>query len=140
MRKLIYIFAVLAAFSCSPEGTQQEDYTDFDRVPLQSKIQNVQPMTGIVLWSNNGRCATFKDKIQLEFAYMLYNDVCKGKDQFDWTPMDRLLEQVASRGHQLVVRFRYTYVGQQCSVPDYIKEWPGYEETMAKIKDFLKDK
>lgn len=63
---------------------------------------------------------------------MLYNDVCKEKDVFDWTPMDKLLEKVASRGHQLVVRFRYAYVGQQCAVPDYIKAWPGYEETVGK--------
>lgn len=132
IQRFIYILTLLAAISCTPTGTQPEDYSDFERIPLKSTIENVQPMTGIVLWSTNGRCATFKDKIQLEFAYMLYNDVCKGKDQFDWTPMDRLLEQVASRGHQLVVRFRYTYVGQQCSVPDYIKAWPGYEETVAK--------
>lgn len=132
MKLYIYLLIAIAAMSCTPSGTGQEDYTSFDRIPLQSKVENVQPMTGIVLWTTNGRCTTFKNNIQLEFAYMLYNDVCKGKDIYDWTPMDNLLEQVASRGHQLVVRFRYTYVGKQCSVPDYIKEWPGYEETVAK--------
>ena len=137
IQRILYIITIFAAISCTPTGTQPEDYSDFERIPLKSKIENVQPMTGIVLWTTNGRSATFKDKIQLEFAYMLYNDVCKGKDQFDWTPMDRLLEQVASRGHQLVVRFRYTYVGQQCSVPDYIKAWPGYEETVAKSEGKL---
>lgn len=130
MKLFIYLFTLLATLSCTPEG--KGDYADFDRVPLQSEIQNVQPMTGIVLWSNHGRCITSKDKIQLEYNYMLYNDVCKEKDVFDWTPMDNLLEKVASRGHQLVVRFRYSYVGQQCAVPDYIKAWPGYEETVGK--------
>ena len=131
MKKIFTLIAIMAAAACTPSGKDQE-YADFDRVPLQSKVENVQPMTGIVLWTTNGRCVTGKDKIQLEFAYMLYNDVCKGKDVYDWTPMDKLLEQVAARGHQLVVRFRYTYVGQQCSVPDYIKAWPGYEETVGK--------
>ena len=102
------------------------------RVPLQSEIQNIQPMTGIVLWSNNALCETEKDKLQLEFAYLLYSDICKEKDVYDWSSMDALLEEVASRGHQLVMRYRYTYVGQQCAVPDYIKEWPGYEETVGK--------
>ena len=132
MKALSYILILFIVSGCNIFSGQQEDYSDFERIPLQSRVENVQPMTGVVLWNNNGWAKSAKDKIQLEYSYMLYNDVCKGKDQFDWTPMDRLLEQVASRGHQLVVRFRYTYVGQQCAVPDYIKAWPGYEETVGK--------
>lgn len=105
-----------------------EDYTT--RVPLQSALTHVQPMTGIVLWSTSG--ANKKEYVQLEYAYMLYSDVCKEKDVFDWTPMDNLLKQVAARGHQVVVRFRYTYPGYSCAVPAYIKSWPGYEATNAK--------
>ena len=100
------------------------------RVALQSEIDHVQPMTGIVLWNTSG--SNKKDYVQLEFSYMLYNDVCKEKDVFDWTPMDKLLEEVSARGHQAVVRFRYTYPGYSCAVPDYIKSWPGYEATNSK--------
>ena len=123
---------ILAVASCTPSDKSKGEYADFDRVPLQSKVENVQPMTGIVLWNTNGRSTTAKDKIQLEFSYMLYSDVCKELGVYDWTTVDRLLEQAASRGHQAVIRFRYTYVGQQCAVPDYIKAWPGYEETVGK--------
>ena len=100
------------------------------RVPLQSAITHVQPMTGIVLWNTSG--SVKKDYVQLEYSYMLYNDVCKEKDVFDWTPMDKLLEQVAARGHQAVVRFRYTYPGYASAVPDYIKKMDGYEAIWAK--------
>ena len=100
------------------------------RVPFQSAITHVQPMTGIVLWNTSS--AVKKEYVQLEFSYMLYNDVCKEKDEFDWTPMDKLLKEAAARGHQVVVRFRYTYPGYSCAVPDYIKEWPGYEATNGK--------
>ena len=100
------------------------------RVPLQSAITHVQPMTGIVLWNTSG--SVKKDYVQLEYSYMLYNDVCKEKDVFDWTPMDKLLEQVAARGHQAVVRFRYTYQGYASAVPDYIKKMDGYEAIWAK--------
>ncbi len=101
-----------------------------DRVPLSASLTGVQPMTGIVLWNTSG--SKTKSYVQLEYSYMLYNDVCKEKDVFDWGAMDRLLEGVASRGHQAVVRFRYTYPGYSCAVPDYIKKWPGYEATNAK--------
>ena len=90
------------------DGIDENAYNHFERVALQSEIENVQPMTGLVLWTDNSRSESMKDCIQLEFAYMLYNQVCKEKDVYDWTPMDNLLEEVASRGHQLVVRFRYT--------------------------------
>lgn len=114
------------------DGVNVNQYDDFERVALQSEIQNVQPMTGIVLWTDSSKSESIKDCIQLEFAYMLYNQVCKEKDVYDWTPMDNLLDEVASRGHQLVVRFRYTYVGKSCAVPDYIKAWEGYEELSGK--------
>ena len=136
MKTLIALLTVMTlSLSCSSTNTETPDntnYEDFERVALKSEIKNIQPMTGIVLWTTNGRCSTYPDHLQLEFAYMLYNDVCKAKDVYDWTPMDKLLAQVAERGHQLVVRFRYTYVGEECSVPDYIKAWPGYEETRGK--------
>lgn len=100
------------------------------KVPLEASVTHVQPMTGIVLWNTSS--AVRKSYVQLEFSYMLYNDVCKEKDVYDWTPMNKLLKEVAGRGHQAVVRFRYTYPGYSCAVPDYIKSWPGYEATNAK--------
>ena len=139
MKKLWIPLMLVLACACTPKQTQdvepdnQEeaapDLTGFTKVSLKSNVTKVQPMTGIVTWSDS-RYKT--DDIQLEFSYMLYNDVCKEKDVYDWTPMDNLLAEVASRGHQVVVRFRYTYVGKSCAVPDYIKNWPGYEETKGK--------
>lgn len=125
---------LLAVIGCASGSGQlgEADFADFDRVPLQSAVTGVQPMTGITLWTNNEKSLTEKDKFQLEFAYLLYSDVCKEKDVYDWSSLDNLLEEVASRGHQLVLRYRYTYVGQVCAVPDYIKAWPGYEETVGK--------
>ena len=67
MKHLLYILSLLAAICCTPAGEQsgtgsgsnpEFDYTSFERVPLQSKIRNIQPMTGVVLWHNNSKCAT----------------------------------------------------------------------------------
>lgn len=116
------------ATSCNVE---ESAFPDYERVALQSEITGVQPMTGIVVWNTSG-AARVADYVQLEFSYMLYNDVCKEKDVFDWTPMDKLLEEVASRGHQAIVRFRYTYPGYTSAVPDYIKALPDYELRTAK--------
>ena len=107
--------------------TVPEAYAGLSRVSLKSSVTKVQPMTGIVMW------APYKsDDISLEYSYMKYNDICKEKDVYDWTKLDNLLEGIASRGHQAVIRFHYTYVGQRCTVPDYIKALPGYEDKKGK--------
>ena len=131
--KRLFLLLSVAAVSCSCEviPTPEPEPAEYGtRIPLQSAITHVQPMTGIVLWNTSG--SNKKEYVQLEFSYMLYNDVCKEKDEFDWTPMDKLLQEVAARGHQAVVRFRYTYPGYSCAVPDYIKSWAGYEATNGK--------
>ncbi|MBP5637790.1 MAG: DUF4832 domain-containing protein [Bacteroidales bacterium] len=123
--------ALLCAISCNREEKPwvPENLEDYPVKELHSQITHVQPMTGIVLWEDTH---STKSWLTLEFAYMLYSDVCKEKDVYDWSPVEELLESIASRGHQAVIRFRYTYVGKSCAVPDYIKAWPGYKETKGK--------
>ena len=134
--KRIFLLLALASCACQSKTDPTPDPGPTPapagtRVPLQSQVTHVQPMTGIVLWNTSG--SVKKEYVQLEFSYLLYSDVCKEKDVYDWTPMEKLLDQVASRGHQAVVRFRYTYPGYDPgAVPAYIKEWPGYEATHAK--------
>ena len=111
----------------SASVTVPEAYQNYTRIALKSSITKVQPMTGIVMWAPYE-----SEDISLEYSYMKYNDICKEKDVYDWTKLDNLLEGIASRGHQAVIRFHYTYVGQRCTVPDYIKALPGYEDKKDK--------
>lgn len=150
MRKLtllLVIAAVLGCGGCEPTpvywhqqpqdepgegggGGKEENLEGFQRVPLSSSITHVQPMTGIVIWNDNSKRT--QSYVQLEFCYMKYNDVCKTKDVFDWTKVENLLNSASKAGHQAVIRFYYTYPGKSSTVPDYIKEWPGYEATKGK--------
>lgn len=127
--KIMLPALALLMVACQEKGYTGE-YADYKRVALESEITGVQPMTGIVVWNTTG--ANRQEYVQLEFSYMLYNDVCKEKDVFDWTPMDNLLKEVAARGNQAIVRFRYTYPGYTSAVPDYIKNLPDYEQRSAK--------
>lgn len=127
-KMLIPLMAALLSVGCVME--EATDFHDYERKELKSEITGVQPMTGIVVWNTSS--SNRQEYVQLEFSYMLYNEVCKEKDVFDWTPMDRLLEQVAARGNQAIVRFRYTYPGYESAVPDYIKALPDYEQITAK--------
>ncbi|MBI3857918.1 MAG: DUF4832 domain-containing protein [Planctomycetes bacterium] len=98
-------------------------------VPLQSKVTHVQPMTGIVLWSDSEHAKT--DAIQLEFSYLRYGDVVAKAGEYEWASVERVLNAIAGRGHQAVLRFYDTYVGRKTTLPDYIKKLPDYKETTA---------
>ena len=103
---------------------------DFKDIALKCRITHVQPMTGIVFWADSGRNNT--DSIQLEYAYMPYNRVVENKNQYNWNYVDQLLNQIAARGHQAVLRFYYVYPGKKTTVPTYIKNSAGYNETTGK--------
>ncbi len=98
---------------------------DFVEIEIDQTIDNVQPMTGIVYWRGS---YTNTDAISLEFSYMLFNQVVSDSGDYNWEIVEDYLNQIASRGHQAIFRFRYAYVGKQTSVPDYIKAMPDYNE------------
>src|SRR5262249_29524188 len=54
---------------------------------------------------------------------------------YDWSVMDRLLEAVAARGHQAIVRFYFVYPGRKTTVPAFIKSLPDYREVASKRED-----
>lgn len=95
--------------------------------PLRSKVAHVQPMTGLVFWADSEHVKT--DAVQLEFSYLKYGDVVSKAGEYDWGVVDRLLTAVAGRGHQAILRFYDTYVGQKTTVPAYIKKLADYKET-----------
>lgn len=98
-------------------------------VPLSAKITHVQPMTGIVLWVSNEAVRTAP--IQLEFSYVDYSKIVREKGVYDWSTLETLLNEVASRRHQAVIRWHDTYVAKPTTIPDYIKALPDYHEVTA---------
>ncbi|MCB0497088.1 MAG: T9SS type A sorting domain-containing protein [Cyclobacteriaceae bacterium] len=117
LQGMLYLFSTVA---CS------QDYTNVD---IDSEVTDVQPMTGMVFWPGNNDIET--DAIALEFSYMDFSQIVLAQSEYDWTVVDNLLDEMASRNHQAVLRFRFTYVGKTTTVPQYIKDLPDYHETEA---------
>ncbi len=111
----------------------------FRNVALSKSITSLEPLKGIVFWPDNDDITTYQNSIGLEFSYCLYSDVVNNtKGVYDWTKFEALLDDIASRGHQAVIRFRFEYPGTDgaingvagaCAVPAYIKALSGYNET-----------
>ncbi len=118
---LLFLFLAINVFG--------QEFTD---VSIDATITDVQPMTGIVFWRGDN---TNTDAISLEYSYMLFDQVVQDSGVYNWSVVDNYLDDIASRGHQAIFRFRYTYVGYHTSVPAYIKALPDYHETQGMSED-----
>ena len=114
------------------EAIEPPPNDEFKDISIQSSISHVQPMTGIVFWADSGRNST--SAIQLEYSYIKFSNIVRLKNQFNWEEVDNLLNQVASRGHQAILRFYFVYPGQPTTVPAYIKNSIGYNETRGQTE------
>jgi hypothetical protein len=112
--------------SCLAPTAGAEEWKSFRVKPTAAAVQ---PMTGLVLWSDSEHAA--KAPIQLEFCYLPYSAVMKGPDTYDWTAVDRLLTAVAKRRHQAILRFWDTYPAKPSGVPAYIRNTPGWRGKTA---------
>jgi hypothetical protein len=124
MRLLAILFVFVSNVYTSSCYAQ---YTDID---IDKQITQVQPMTGIVLWTTTSHNKT--DAISLEYSYMLFNDIVDEYGNYNWKVVEDKLNAVAQRKHQAIFRFRYVYPGYKTSVPDYIKKISDYKETEGK--------
>lgn len=143
MRKIFLIsFVVLFCLACDNGKFKLEE--GFELIPVESAITSVQPMTGLVMWTTHSQRLRYAPVISLEFQYCLPCRVVTGKIdgkiQYDWSYFEDILNDIQSRNHQAIIRFRYEYpnnklvdgVAGSTAVPQYIKDMEDYNETFNK--------
>lgn len=147
MKKSILLYLVAALLvACNNDDFKLEK--GFELVAMEERaITSVQPMTGLVMWTTHSQRDKYAPVITLEYQYCLPCRVVTGKVdgklQYDWTYFEKILNDMQSRNHQGVIRFRYEYPGNKevdgvagsTAVPQYIKDMEGYNETFKKNED-----
>ena len=134
MKKALWtILGFFVLVSCGSDKNKENNNASQKEVhPILNEggvfsFEKVQPMTGIVLWDGNENINSGGHT--LEYSYMLFEDIVSEKGVYNWTAVEHKLDDIASRNHQTILRFRYTYVGKTTSVPKYIKDLADYKET-----------
>lgn len=142
-QSLSYLFITMMIFVSSCMEAMEPGFV---AVEMNRTITSVQPMTGLVLWSGHDQMDKYTSVITLEFAYCLPCKVVTGKKdgkiQYDWSYLEKILNDIASRNHQGVIRFRYENPGNKevgetgaTAVPQYIKDLSDYNETSNYVED-----
>ncbi len=104
-------FALLALIVSTPAFAA-------DRVPLEYAPAPVDnPLKGLVPYEADVR-TVFPHS--LEFNYLPYSALVKGYDEFDWKPMETMLDRIAARGHQAVFRIYLEYPGKKGIIPEFL--------------------
>lgn len=144
MKKIItFLFLFIILFGCRVEDPFFSE-EGFEAIALNSSLTGVQPMTGLVMWPTHSQRLKYAPSISLEFQYCLPCRVVTGKVdgkiQYDWSYLETILNDIQSRNHQAIIRFRYEYPNNtmvdgtagSTAVPKYIKDMEGYNETFNK--------
>jgi hypothetical protein len=108
----MYMRPVLLALLMAP-GAQAGE-----RVPLQLAPAPVEnPLKGLVPYQGDVRT---RFPHTLEFQYIAYGDLVKGANEFDWRPLEKRLDDIASRGHQAIFRVYLEYPGKKGVIPEFL--------------------
>jgi hypothetical protein len=75
------------------------------------------PLKGLVPYQGDFR-TSFPHS--LEFSYLPYSALVKGYNEFDWNPLEKLLDDIASRRHQAVLRIFLEYPNKKGVIPDFL--------------------
>ena len=119
-------------------------------VALNKSIESLEPMKGIVFWPDQAASQkNLQGSISLEFSYCLPCAVVTGERggtiSYDWSSFEKMLDDIKSRGHQAIVRFRLEYPNEtiknapNCTedvkgataVPNYFMANNNYLETFS---------
>lgn len=113
MRAISFIMALLAVITSL--HAQPAAKTVLKYVP--AAVDN--PLKGLVPYAGDKR-DMFPHS--MEFSYLPLGRIMIAQDKYDWQPMEELLNDIASRGHQSVFRIWMEYPGQKDGVPKFLED------------------
>lgn len=95
-------------------GTNLRAQSAFEYVPAPAD----NPLKGLVPYAGGDKRPLFPHS--MEFNYLPLSDLMIGMNEFRWEPMEALLNDVASRGHQTVFRIWMVYPGHTDGIPEFL--------------------
>lgn len=112
MRTLSLLVTLLAASCLNKASEAQSNFKlTYQPAPIDNPLKGLVPYQGDV-----------RDRFphSLEFNYIPYSALVKNFDDYDWQPLEQLLNDVASRGHQAVIRIFLEYPDKSDIIPPFL--------------------
>jgi hypothetical protein len=113
------IAAGIMAFGCFAPvliAAAQSDLQDIGGDLQYQPAPTLNPLKGFVPYARGGKGFPHS----LEFNYLPLRSLMTGPDQFNWKPLEDLLNDVASRSCQTVFRVYLEFPGKPTGIPQYL--------------------
>lgn len=107
---LLVCFSSLALCLIPAPGSNQKRKLEFAATPPAN------PLKGLVPYEHPPE--TFP--CSMEFNYLPVSACVKGEKEYDWKPLEKLLDSISGRRRQAVVRFFLEYPGKKNVIPQYL--------------------
>lgn len=111
LRILLLISAIVANLCIASAVTEAQEPLEY----VPAAVDN--PLKGLVPYSGDKR-QNFPHS--MEFNYLALSDLMIGMKDFNWEPVEQLLNDVASRGHQTTFRVWMVYPGFDKGIPEFL--------------------
>jgi Domain of unknown function (DUF4832) len=108
----IFLFLYLIAFA-PVFNVRAEDRIELEYAP--SPVAN--PLKGLVPYASS---TNVHFQHSMEFNYVGFGDLVKGYNQFDWQPLEKMLNDISGRGHHAIFRIYVEYPGKTNIIPQFL--------------------
>jgi hypothetical protein len=98
-----------------PSSTNQPNNARTTLEYAPAAIDN--PLKGLLPYQGDKR-AMFPHS--MEYNNIAYSSLVKGYDRFDWQPLEEMLNDISSRGHQAVLRIYLEYPDEKTGIPQFL--------------------
>lgn len=106
------ISAVLLIVLCGTNAIRAESVTlEYAPAPVDNPLKGLVPYAG-----DHGRWFPHS----MEFSYVPLSPLVVGRHEYDWRPLERVLDEIAGRGHQAIFRVYVEYPGKRDGIPQYL--------------------
>ncbi len=107
------LLAILMLLTSLPLLAEERVKLEYAPAPIANPLKGLVPYAG-----DTNR--NFPHS--MEFNYVAFADLVKGYEEFDWQPLETLLNEIAGRGHQAVFRIYLEYPGKTNVIPKFLVE------------------
>jgi len=99
------------ALAIGPAAADSRRLLAYSPAPVDNPLKGLVPYQGEV-----------RDRFphSMEFSYLAYSDLVKGYDEFDWLPLEKMLDAISGRGHQAIFRIYLEYPGKSGAIPGFL--------------------
>ena len=112
-RNTFWIVSLILGVSLAASSLGAQTALSYEAAPPDNPLKGLVPYAG----TQNDRFPH-----SMEFSYIPLSELVVGEAEYDWRPLEKLMNDIASRRHQTIFRVWMEYPGHRDGIPAYLEK------------------